>query len=58
MNSAMFVAKDYYINGNRLHCDIWDTGGNPRYRQLIPMYTRGSEIIFVVYDITKRVGMS
>jgi small GTP-binding protein len=37
-----------------LKLQIWDSAGQEKYRSLIPNYVRGSSIIFVVFDITKR----
>jgi small GTP-binding protein len=34
--------------------DIWDTAGQPRFRSLTPMYTRGSDAILMVFDLTNR----
>lgn len=33
---------------------LWDTGGQEKYRSLTKMYYRGSAVIFLVYDITRR----
>ena len=35
-----------------MQLDIWDTAGNDRFKDLAPMYYRGSHGALVVYDIT------
>ena len=36
----------------QIELDIWDTAGNDRFKDLAPMYYRGSHGALVVYDIT------
>lgn len=38
----------------KLRCQIWDTAGQERYKSLVPMYFRGSNIIFIVFDLNDR----
>jgi small GTP-binding protein len=49
---AAFLSKNININNRESRLDIWDTAGQERYRSLAPMYYRGAQGAFVVYDIT------
>ena len=37
----------------KVKAQIWDTAGQERYRSLSDIYTRDSNIILIVYDITR-----
>jgi Ras-related protein Rab-6A len=39
-------------NRGNVKYDIWDTGGQERFRCLMPMYIRDSRIIIFVFDVT------
>ena len=41
-------------SGIKFKIDFWDTAGQERYNSLIPMYSRNSDIIILVFDITDR----
>jgi small GTP-binding protein len=45
---ASFIMAD---RGN-IKYDIWDTGGQERFRCLMPMYIRDSRIVIFVFDVT------
>jgi small GTP-binding protein len=47
---ASYASKDYIINNEKIRFSIWDTAGMERYRSLIPMYVRDTQIIFLVID--------
>ena len=32
---------------------LYDTAGQEKFRSLVPMYTRGANIILLVYDVTR-----
>jgi small GTP-binding protein len=49
---AGFFTKSIYKNNKKYLFEIWDTAGQERYEALIPMYYRGTHIVFIVYDIT------
>lgn len=34
--------------------NVWDTAGNERLRQYVPSYTKNSDLMIVVYDVTRR----
>lgn len=52
--AASFFAQNIEIGGKKIIFQIWDTAGQERYRSLIPMYLRGSNVAFLVYDITNK----
>lgn len=55
---AAFFSKQVVINNTTYILDIWDTAGQERYESLIPMYYRGAQVIFIVYDITSLISFN
>jgi Ras-related protein Rab-6A len=49
-----FHSKNVNINGNVIRISLYDTAGQEKFKSLIPMYVRDSQIILVVYDITNK----
>ena len=49
---AAFMKKKLRIGGNSVELSIWDTAGQEKYHALSPIYYRGSNGAFLVYDIT------
>ena len=49
-----FYSKDVWIKNKKLRLLLYDTAGNEKFRSLIPMYIRDSQIIIFVYDISNR----
>ena len=47
--------KTVSYDNTEVELNIWDTGGQERYRSLAPMFYRGAQAAVVVYDITKGV---
>jgi len=47
-----FQHKNYEIKGNTIKLYLYDTAGQEKYKSLIPMYIRDTNIILIVYDIT------
>ena len=45
-------------DSNPVQLQIWDTAGQERFYSLIPAYIRDSRVIFVVYDVTSKDGLS
>lgn len=39
-------------NGRTVELDIWDTGGQERYRALLPLYYREATVALICYDVT------
>ncbi|RNA35038.1 Ras-related Rab-21 [Brachionus plicatilis] len=49
---AAFIKKKIRIGSNSVELAIWDTAGQEKYHALGPIYYRGSNGAFLVYDIT------
>lgn len=47
---AAFITKNFTIDTKQCQLHIWDTAGQERYTSLLPMYTRGSNIILLCTD--------
>ena len=47
-----FSAKYMYLEDAVIELLLWDTGGQERFRSLIPCYIRYSSVAIIVYDIT------
>jgi Ras-related protein Rab-21 len=49
---AAFMKKKLRIGSSSVELAIWDTAGQEKYHALSPIYYRGSNGAFLVYDIT------
>ena len=49
-----FFSKTIRIKEQDLHLTIWDTAGSERFRSLLHSYLRDSDIIIIVYDLSKQ----
>ena len=49
-----FWAKNIDIKDKRLNLLLYDTAGQEKYRDLIPIYIRDAQIIILTYDITNK----
>ena len=47
-----FVSKNIRFRGQNIKIQIWDTGGQEKFKGLIPLFVRNSSIAFIVYDIS------
>lgn len=47
-----FVVKTINVGGNEIKLQIWDFGGEERFRFLLPKYIRGASGGILMYDIT------
>ncbi|SAM06746.1 hypothetical protein [Absidia glauca] len=46
-----------YMSDNRtLRLQLWDSGGQERFRSLVPSYIRDSAVCVIVYDISNRAS--
>jgi small GTP-binding protein len=48
-----FHVKTIELNNTRVKLQIWDVGGEERFRFLLPTYCLGSSAAFLLYDITR-----
>jgi small GTP-binding protein len=48
-----FFSKSVCVKEQDVHLTIWDTAGSERFHSLIHSYLRDSNIIIVVYDLSK-----
>ncbi len=48
-----FHVKTIELNNTRIKLQIWDVGGEERFRFLLPTYCLGSNAAFLLYDITR-----
>ena len=53
INSESFN-KTIKINNTTFNIHLWDTAGQERFRSLNKIFIKGSQIVIVVYDITKK----
>ena len=49
-----FQSKNVQIDNQDIHLLLYDTAGQEKFRYLIPMYTRDSNIILLVYEINNK----
>jgi small GTP-binding protein len=48
-----FHVKTIELNGKRIKLQLWDVGGEERFRFLLPTYCLGANAAFLLYDITR-----
>ena len=48
-----FHVKTIELNDQRIKLQIWDVGGEERFRFLLPTYCLGANAAFLLYDITR-----
>ena len=47
-----FFTKVFHVDDYTIQMTLWDTAGSERFHSLTPAYTRGSNIIIIVYDLS------
>jgi Ras-related protein Rab-43 len=52
-----FTKKVKLPNGKRVKLQIWDFGGEERFRFLLPTYSKGSNAAMFLYDITSHKSL-
>jgi Rab family protein len=48
-----FFTKSIRVKGEKIILTIWDTAGAERFHSLTDSYLRGSDLVIVMYDMTK-----
>jgi Ras-related protein Rab-8A len=48
-----FHVKTIELKGKKIKLQIWDVGGEERFRFLLPTYCLGANAAFLLYDITR-----
>ena len=48
-----FYVKTIELQGKTIKLQIWDIGGEERFRFLLPTYTLGANAAMIIFDITK-----
>ena len=51
--SSSFVSKQFIINNKKYNINLWDTAGQEKYKSITKLFLKGSEIVILVYDITR-----
>ena len=52
-----FYSKTTNFGGKKVKLQIWDFGGEERFRFLLHQYCKGANAAFFVYDITNRLSL-
>jgi len=52
-----FHTKTIELHGKKIKLQIWDFGGEERYRFLLHQYCKGSNAAIFLYDITNRLSL-
>ena len=50
--SGSFIEKMINIQNKKYQINLWDTAGQEAYRGVTKLFFKGSQIVFLVYDIT------
>ena len=53
---AFLIKKFTMPNGQIIHFQLWDTGGQQRFRTIRTMYYKGASGFVLVYDVTNRTS--
>ncbi len=54
---VQFMVKRLIIEGNPIDLQIWDFGGEERFRFILPAYCRGAHGAIFMYDITNPASL-
>lgn len=52
-----FEVKSLKVEGRRIKLQIWDFGGEQRFKFLLPTYVRGAKGAFFIYDVNDRSSL-
>ena len=50
------ASKNIVLQDKPVRCEFWDTTGEERFHSLCKIFYKNAHIIFIVYDITKRMS--
>ncbi|KAK8733650.1 hypothetical protein OTU49_006408 [Cherax quadricarinatus] len=50
---ASFSNVEILLSDTKVRMQVWDTAGQERFRSMAPMYYRGANAAFLVFDLTK-----
>ena len=51
-----FFSKTIRYKGRLIKLQIWDSAGQEKFKSLIPNYIRGSSLIFLIFDVSKKMS--
>jgi len=54
---VQFMVKRLTVDGNAIDLQIWDFGGEDRFRFLLPAYCRGAHGAIFIYDLTNPTSL-
>jgi small GTP-binding protein len=54
---VQFMVKRLNIDGNPIDLQIWDFGGEDRFRFILPAYCRGAHGAIFMYDVTNPASL-
>ncbi|GAA6042067.1 hypothetical protein JCM8097_004092 [Rhodosporidiobolus ruineniae] len=54
---ATFHTKKLTIEDTKVHLQLWDSGGQERFRSMAPLYYRGALAAILVYDVTDETSL-
>lgn len=52
-----FEVKSLELEGKKIKLQIWDLGGEKRFRFLLPTYVRGAKGAIFIYDVNNRASL-
>ena len=53
-----FYVKTIELQGMRIKLQVWDIGGEERFKFLIPTYCKGANAAMIIYDITNSKSLN
>jgi small GTP-binding protein len=53
-----FYVKSIELQGKKIKLQVWDVGGDERFRFLIPTYCKGANAAMIIYDITNSKSLN
>ena len=51
-----FFSKTIRYKGRLIKLQIWDSAGQEKFKSLIPNYIRGSSLIFLIFDMSRKLS--